>query len=433
MTEVKKLPKSRIEFEISIPWNDWKTYIDQAAAEISEEIKIPGFRPGKAPRNLVEQKVGKEMLLNNASEKAVKKSYVDFIRQLASKEKLEVIGSPKVEIKELAEEKELKYSAQADVMPEVKVKDGYKKDIKKINEDFAKKPIEVKDDEVELEVEKLANSRVKLVTVNREAKKGDSVEIDFEVFQGGVPIENGTSKRHSLILGRGVFIPGFEENLIGSRGGDEKEFELTFPEKYHSKNLAGKPATFKVKINLVQERQTPEITDEFAKALGNFENLEALKKNIREGLEHEQKHKAKDEKRTQYLDGLVRNSEIELPDILVQEEIKTMLNEFEHQTQSMGMNLDDYLSKLNKKKEDLTKDWEPQAQKRVISALALKEIAKEEEISVDSKDIEAEINKIMQYYKNVKDAEKNLDMERLYNYSKGNLENEKVFEFLEKL
>lgn len=429
MTEIKKLPKSKIGFEVAVAWEKWKGFIDQAVKEISEEIKIQGFRPGKAPRNLVEQKVGKEAILNNASEKAVQKSYLDFVLS----EKLETIGSPKVEIKEIKEGGGLKYAVQVAVMPEVKVKSDYKKSIQKINEDFSKKPNEVKDDEVELELEKLANSRVKLVTVLREARKNDNVEIDFTALQNGVPIENGTSKKHNLILGRGVFIPGFEENLIGMKGGEEKEFELSFPGEYHNKNLAGKPATFKVKLNLVQERQTPEMTDEFAKSLGNFENLEALKKNIREGLLHEQEHKAKDEKRIQYLDSIAKNSEIDLPEVLVQEEIKIMLGEFEQQIQSMGMNIDDYLSKIKKDKKELAKDWEGQAQKRVVSALALKEIAKEETIEAKSDEIEAEINKVLQYYKNVKDLEKNIDMERLYNYSKSNLENEKVFEYLEKL
>jgi trigger factor len=286
---------------------------------------------------------------------------------------------------------------------------------------------------LDLELEKLANSRVKLVTVMREARKNDNVEIDFEVKIGGVPIENGTSKKHSLIIGRGVFIPGFEEHIIGMKEGEEKEFELKFPEDYHKKDLAGKPASFKVKVNLVQERQTPEINDEFAASLGKFENLEALKKNIEEGMEHENEHKIKDEKRTKYIEEIIKNCEIELPEILIHEEAHKMLDEFEYQLAPMGMNLDQYLTQIKKDKEELIHDWEPQAEKRVISALALKKIAKLENLEATSEEVEAEMNKTLQYYKNVKDMEKNIDMERLYNYSKGVLENEKVFEYLEKL
>lgn len=426
---LKKLPKSQIEFEIIVPWNDWKKYLDMAAAEASQEIKISGFRPGKAPRNLVEQKVGKALILNNAAEKAVKKSYIDYIFQ----EKLEIIGQPKIEILELEEEKDLKYRATAAIMPEIKVKEDYIKGIKKINKEFANKPVEVSEDDLKLELEKLANSRVKLITMRREARDGDSVEVDFEVLMDNVPIENGTSKKHPLILGRKVFIPGFEEQVAGMKEGEEKSFELNFPENYHQKNLAGKLATFKVKMNLVQERQTPEINDDFAKSLGKFENLEALKKNLREGLEHESEHKIKDEKRAQYLSEIAKNCEIELPELLIDEEIKRMLAEFEYQIQMTGMNLGQYLEKIKKNKSNLEKEWRPMAEKRIIEALALKEIAKMQNLAATAHEIEDEVNKTLQYYRNVKDMEKNIDMERLYNYSKGIVENEKVFEYLEKL
>jgi len=426
---IKKLPKSQIEFEVTVAWSDWEKYLDKAAAEVSEEIKIPGFRPGKAPRNLVEQKVGAGVLLNNAGEKAVQKSYIDFV----VKEKLDVIGSPKVELEEVVTGKDLVYKVTVAVMPTVKLKDDYKKDIKKINEDFAGKSAEATDDEVAHELEHLANSRVKLVTVNREIAKDDSAEIDFTVLVDGVPIEGGTSKNHPLVIGKGVFIPGFEENLIGMKEGEEKEFELAFPKDYHKKDLAGKQATFKVKIILVQERQTPAVDDDFAKSLGSFENLEALKNNIKEGIADENKHKLEEEKRTQYLDKIVESLGVELPEIMIKEETQKMLLEFDQQTQSMGMNLDQYLAQLKKEKKDLEKDWEPQAEKRVKSALALREIVKLEEITVDAAEIEAEMNKTLQYYKNVKDFDKNIDMERLYSYTKGVAENEEVFQRLEKI
>lgn len=426
---MKNLPKSQIEFEIVVSWKDWEKHLDASASEASQEIKISGFRPGKAPRNLIEQKVGKEIILNGAAEKAVKKSYIDFVL----KEKLEVIGNPKIEILEIEEGKDLKYKAIVAVMPEIKVKEDYVKEIKKVNEEFKKRTTKADEKEVDLEMEKLANSRVKLVTVTHEARKNDSVEVDFEVLMGGVPIENGTSKKHPLVIGKGVFIPGFEEQVIGMKEGEEKEFELKFPAEYHKKDLAGKPATFKVKMLLVQERQTPELNDEFAKSMGKFENLAELRKNIQEGMEHENEHKFKDEKRAKYLDEIIKKMEGELPEILIQEEINQMLSEFEHQLSPMGMNIDQYLEQIKKDKQELKKDWEPQAQRRVLGAMALTEIAKMQEIIIDTKEVEAEMNKTLQYYKNVKDIEKNIDSKRLYSFSKGVLENERVFEYLEKL
>lgn len=426
---MKKLPQSKVEFEVVIAWANWEKYLDQAAVEISEEIKFPGFRPGKAPRKIVEQKVGIGVLLNNAAEKATQKSYINFIKQ----EKLDVIGSPKVEIEELAVGKDLVYKATVAVVPIAEIAEDYKKEIKKINAAFADKSSAATEKEIKHELEHLANSRVKLITVNRAVANNDSVEIDFSVLIDGNLIDGGESKNHPLVIGKGVFIPGFEENLIGMVTNEEKEFELTFPENYHKKDLAGKKAKFKVKINLVQERQTPEINDDFAKSLGNFENVDALKKNIQEGIEHENAHKMSEEKRTQYLDKIVENTKVDLPEIMIQEEIKKMFLEFEQQTQSMGMNLDQYLAQLKKEKKDLEKDWEPQAVKRIKSAMALQEIAKMEEIKIDAAEIEMEMNKTVQYYKNVKDFAKNIDMEKLYAYTKNILENEEVFKGLEKI
>ena len=426
---IKHLPKSKVEIELTVAWKEWEKYIAPAVTEISAEFKFPGFRPGKAPRSLVEQKVGKEMILNKAAEKAIGKSYADYI----TKEKIATIGHPDVTIDKIAESADLVFKAVVAVMPKITVKPEYKAGIKKINAVYAKKPVEIGEDDLNLELDKLVASRVKLITVRRAVKNGDSVEVDFSVSIDGKIIEGGESKNHALIIGKGVFIPGFEENLIGTREGEEKEFALSFPADYFKKDLAGKEANFKVRMNLVQERQLPEINDQFAVSLGAFKNLAELKKNIREGLEHENEHKLKEEKHTKYLDEIVKNVAGEIPDALLADEINRMMQEFSGQIQSAGMTLDDYLLKLNKTKKDLEKEWSGQAEKRVKSALALKEIAKMEEIKIETIEVEAEMNKTVQYYKNVKDFEKNVDMKRLYGYVKGTLENDKVFEIFEKL
>lgn len=425
---LKKLGKSEVEIKVSIPWGEWQAFTEKAAEEISQDVKIKGFRPGKAPKNMVEQKVGKGSVLETAARKAIQKTYPEAIQ----KEKIEALGSPQIEITKLAEGNELEYTAVTATMPEVIIK-SWQKEIQKINKNHNNKKNETTEEEVVKELERLAKSRVKLVTVNREARKGDSVEISFQVSRAGVPIENGTSRNHLMVLGSGAFIPGFEDNIIGMKEQEEKEFELKFPDKYHDKNLEGKPATFKVKVNLVQDRQTPEISDDFARSLGKFENLEALKKNLRDGLLEEKKEKQKEQRRTDFLDKLVDLMEIELPEILLHAETHKMIEEFKSQIQGMGMEMEAYLQNMKKTEEDLEKEWSSQAEKRVKASLALEEIAKIMNITVPSKDIEEEMNKILQSYKNVKDAEKNIDMERLYNYVKGNLTNEKVFRYLENM
>lgn len=426
--EIKKIPKSKTQIDISLAWEEWKNFIDKAAADLSQDVKIKGFRPGKAPKDMVEQKVGKGAILDAAARKAIQKTYPEIIEQ----KKVEAIGSPEIEILKVAEGNDLEYRAITDCMPEVTIK-SWQKGIQKINKTYQDKKNEVTDEEVAKETARLAKSRVKLVTVTRAAQKGDSVEISFQVLRAGVPIENGTSRKQPMILGAGAFIPGFEENIIGMKEQEEKEFELSFPEKYHAKDLAGKPATFKVKVNLVQDRQTPAVDDAFAKSLGKFENLAALEKSVRDGLAEEKKDKQKEQQRTDFLDKLVELMEVELPDALVRAETQKMIDEFKGQIEGMGMQMEAYLEKMQKTAADLEKDWQAQAEKRVKASLALEQIAKNIEMTVPSQDIEEEMNKIMQSYKNIKDIEKNIDMERLYNYVKGNLTNEKVFKYLENL
>lgn len=426
--EIKKFPKSQIEIKTSIPWESWKVYINKAVENLGKDLKIPGFRPGKAPRNMMEQKVGNKAILEEAAGMAIKKNYADILE----KEKLDTIGPPKAEILKIAEGNELEYKIISSVMPEVVLK-KWQDEVKKINKEFGKDKIKTEEEEIKKELEHLANSRVKLVTVNREARSGDSVILDFQVLRDNVPIENGTSKNHPLVLGKSVFIPGFEENIIGMKENEEKEFEISFPENYHEKNLAGKPATFKVKVNLVQERQIPEADDDFAKSLGKFENLEALKKNIAEGMRMEKERQKKEKRRADFIEELIKASETDLPEILVHEELHKMINEFSVQVEGMGMKPDDYLAKINKSVEDLEKEWEPQAAKRVKASLLLEELAKIREIEIPAEQIEAEMNKTLQYYKNVKNLDKNIDTGKLYNYVKGQMVNEEVFKYLEDL
>ncbi|EKE16037.1 MAG: hypothetical protein ACD_11C00054G0027 [uncultured bacterium] len=426
--EIKKLPNSEVEIKVSVAWSEWKKYINQAVEEVSKEIKIAGFRPGKAPRDVVEKKVGGATILEQAGQLAIRGTYGEIL----TKEKIEAIGQPKAEILKIAEGNDFEYKVITAVVPEVEMSE-WKKDIKKINKEYQDKKVEVKEDDVDRELKQLSQNRVKLVTVNREARDGDSVIIDFEVKKDSVPIDGGIGKDHPLILGKGVFIPGFEENVIGMKEGDEKEFELTFPENYHEKSLAANPAIFWVKLKLVQERQTPEVDDDFAKSLGKFENLEALRKSVRDGITEEKKRELTEKRKAGYIEKLVEAAKVELPEVLVHEELHRMIGEFEMQLAGMGMNFEKYLEQIKKTKDEIEKEWRPQAEKRIIAAMALEAVAKEESIEVASEKIEAEINKTLAQYKNVKDAEKNIDMVRLYNYVKGTLQNEAVFEMLEKI
>lgn len=430
---ITKLPHSEIEVKVIVSWDEWKKYLDQAISELSKDVKIPGFRPGKAPKDMVEKKVGKGNILQNAAEKTIQKTYTDIL----VKDKIDAIGQPKAEILKLAEENDFEYKIVTAVIPEVSIKD-WKNAIKKINEKFKKETIEIREEEVEKEVKKIAESRAKLITVNREAKNGDNVLVNFSVLRNGVPIENGTSENHPLILGKGVFIPGFEENVVGMKENEEKKFNLKFPDEYHEKSLAGKEAEFRLRLNLVQERQIPEINDNFASSLGKFENLEKLKSSIKDGMKKEKELESKEKRRIEFLDEIIKLSNVDIPQVLINQELHKMKSEFEIQLSQMGMNLDSFLEKMSvtgkkRTEEDLKNEWRPQAEKRVMSALILESIAKNQEIKVENEKIEEEMNKTIAYYKNQKDMEKNIDLGRLYDYTKGVLLNEEVFKYLERL
>jgi trigger factor len=425
-SEIKKLPGSQLEISVSVAWDIWEKYIDQAATEYSKEIKIQGFRSGKAPRDMVEKKVGKGALMDTAAQKAIQGTYPKVVGE----QKIEAIGSPKAEITKLAEGNDLEYKVVTAVIPEVTLK-PWKKGVEKINKEYTGKKVEITSEDVEKELAEIAKGRVQHITVEREAQDGDNIILSFEVKKDGVPIENGKSSSHSMILGRGVFIPGFEEQVLGMKAGEVKEFELVFPKEYHEKSLAGVPAQFVVSVETVQERKSPEVTDEFARSLGKFKDLAEMRKNVSEGMEEEKKNELKEKRRSEIIDVLIEATEAEIPHVLIHEELHKMIGEFEMQLQGMNITFEQYLIQIGKTIDELEKEWEPQAIKRIKAALALEEVAKDQEIEIANEEVEAEMNKTLAQYKKIQDAEKNIDLGKLYNYVKGMMQNEKVLEFLE--
>ena len=414
--------------KVVLPWEEWQGEIEHAKDGMAKSVKLPGFRPGKVPKNMVEQRFGKQAIMVEAAEHVVSHSYAKALEQ----EKVDAIGQPEVTLGQVKEGEEFTYSIITAVMPLVKLA-SWRDAVKKVNSEFAKKDTAVADEDITKELERLATMRAKQVAVNREAKMGDSVLVDFTVKQEGVVIEGGKSENHPLVLGKGVFIPGFEEELVGMKEHDEKSFELTFPSEYHAKHLAGRPATFEVKMRSVQEREVPLLDDAFAKSLGKFETLAEVKENLKKGMFEEKKEQMKNEHRTEILDALVDKATIDFPELLVKQELLRMTQDFEAQLTQMGLTLDAYLEQMKKTKEALEAEWLPQAKRRLSANLVIEFLAEDEAITVDTPEVEAEMNKALQYYKNVKDIEKNIDMERLYAAVSGQLKNEKVLAWLESI
>lgn len=424
--KVQKLPASRWEIVVTLPWEEWQSHKSHAVEHMAENVNLAGFRQGKVPEAVLEQRFGKEAILVETAEHSVHHTYPQALLEA----KAEAIGRPEIKFDAVKEGEPLVYTVVTDVLPEITLKE-WQKDVAKINAAAAEKKIEVTEEEIDKELAELAKMRATFVPVDRAAAIGDTVKVDFTVTVDGVVIDGGKSTDHALVLGSGTFIPGFEEQIVGLEQGNEKSFDLTFPAEYHAKHLAGKSANFAVKLKSVEERQIPAIDDAFVKTLGKFETLEEVKANMRTGMLEEKKRAAKEERRSAILDTLIVAAEMEYPAVLVDEEAKRMLQQFRSQVESMGFEWEKYLSETKKTEDEIVKEWEPQAKKRVAAELILQKLAADESIDVDTEAVEAEMNKVFQYYKNVKNVEENIDMGKLYTSVRGQMVNEKVLAWLE--
>lgn len=424
--QIKKLPASRWEIVVTLPWDEWQGHRDHALEHMAENVNMAGFRQGKVPEAMLEQRFGKEAILIEVAEHSVHHTYPQALLEA----KAEAIGHPEIKIDAVKEHEPLVYTITTDVLPEIVLKE-WKKDVAKINTASAGKEVSVTDEEMNKELAELAKMRAAFVPVERPAALEDTVKIDFEVTVDNVVIDGGKSTDHALVLGSGAFIPGFEDQIVGLSVGDEKTFTLSFPAEYHAKHLAGKPATFAVKVKSVEERQIPAVDDAFAKTIGKFESLKEVKENMQKGMLEEKQRAAKEERRSAILDALIVAAEMEYPAILVEEEAKRMLQQFRSQVESMGFEWEKYLTETKKTEAELSKEWEPQAKKRVAAELILQKLAADESIDVDTEAVEAEMNKVFQYYKNVKNVEEKIDMGKLYTSVRGQMVNEKVLAWLE--
>jgi trigger factor len=425
--DIKNLPQSEIEILFELDPSEWGEFINEAAKELSREVKIDGFRPGQAPKNLVEQKVGLGKILEAAADLAVRQTWRDFVLE----KNIEVIGAPEIQVLKVAADNPFEFKAKVAVMPEVKMGDYQK--IAKKTKPRKKEEIKVEEKEVKEALNWLKKSRAKYITVSRSAQLGDRVEIDFKVKENGRIIEGGESKNHPLILGEGRFVPGFEENLPGLKENEEKKFTLAFPADFKLPDLAGKTLDFEIKMNLVQESQLPELDDDFAKSLGDFSNLAVLQVNVQEGLSVEKEQREKEIWRAKVLAEIVKDSQVELPEILIKSETEKMIQEFKASLVEMGLEMEIYLQNIKKTLPELKEEWWPKAKERVRSALVLREIARLEKIDISPVEVEEEINKILARYPDSETVKNQIDTEQLMEYTKGRLKNEKVFQFFENL
>jgi len=420
-TIIKDLPKSQKEIEVEVSVEEMRSYVEQTVKKISREIKIDGFRPGKIPAEVIEQRIGKAEIYQEAGELAINETYSEIIK----KNKLEVIGQPKIDVIKIASGNPLEYKIVLTVLPQVKLGD-YTKIKGKLKKE------EIKDERVESELKKIQKSRAKFITTKEPSVKGDRVEIDFESRLGEVKIEGGESKNHPLIIGENKFVPGFEENLIGLKENEEKKFNVVFPNDYYKKELAGKNIDFKVKMKLVQKVELPKLDDKFAQKLGNFSSLENLRASIKEGLEIEEENKARDELREKIVDQILANSEMEVPDLLVEHELDSMVGEMENNVVRTGIGFEKYLENLKITRDSLRQGWREKAKRKVKLNLVMREINKKEKIKIDEEKIKERIDLMLKSYSNQEELKK-IDPRRFREYVEEIMIKERIFKMLERI
>ena len=380
----KENGKAKVVVEIDKP--EFEQALNKAYAKCRKDIMLPGFRKGKAPRKMVESMYGATVFY----EDAVNEIFPDIYTKAIVEQELKAVGSPSVSNMDTPDEGGVVLTIETELYPEVTL--GQYKGI-----EVPKREVKVEESEVDAEVNRMAERNARIETVDRAAQMGDTVVIDFEGFEGGKPFQGGKAEDYSLTLGSGSFIPGFEEALVGAVAGEERDVNVTFPENY-AKELAGKPAVFKCKVHEVKESIKPELDDEFAKDVSEFDTLDALKNDIRERFtksREEQNERAFESSAVQLA---AANMTCNVPACMIDEQVDHQIEQFAYQLQSQGMKMEDYTKMIGGDLSSLRQSMRPMAEQTVRSDILLSEIARAENLEVTDEEVEEELKKLAEQY-----------------------------------
>lgn len=386
--ELLKKEGNKVTFKLTVDNDKFEGAVTKAYNKNKGKFNIPGFRKGKAPKQIIESQYGKGVFYNDAIDMLFPEIYPSALDEL----NIDPIDRPDLDIEEISKDNGLVMVVNVEVKPEFEL--GSYKGI-----EIAKPDYTVNEDEVTLRLDEMRNKASRLVDVEgRAIENGDNTVIDFEGFVDGVAFEGGKGEDYSLVIGSNTFIPGFEEQLIGKNKGEEVEVNVEFPAEYHAENLAGKPATFKVIIKNVQSKELPELNDEFAADTTEFNTLEELKSDLKAKVEEEAKNRADAEMRNSLVEKISEGTEVEVPNAMVETQIDNMLMELNYQLQYQGLQLEQLLQMTGRSIEDLRNEKREEATKLVKSSLVLEAIAKAENVEVSEADVEAEVEKMATMY-----------------------------------
>ncbi len=383
---VEKLEKSRVAIEVEVDAEEFEAAVNKAYLKMRNRISVPGFRPGKAPRKMVEKLYGVEVFYADAVDEALPDAYAKAVES----EKLDTIGYPEVELVGDVTKDGYTFKATVAVYPDVKL--GKYKGVS-----APKEEVKVTADDVKKRLDEMAERNARLVSVDRKAKKGDTAVIDFEGFDNGVPFAGGKGENYELELGSGSFVPGFEDQVVGMKAGDEKEIDITFPKDYQ-KDLAGKAVKFKVKVSEVKFKELPALDDEFAKDVSEFDTLKELKDDVKKKMEEDREKAVKVAYENALIEKVADTIDCEIPDILIEEQCKRFLDEFKSRIMAQGIPYDQYKKMTGMDESKFMEDGREPALKQVKMDLAISQIIEEEKLEATDEEIEEEYKKLSGYY-----------------------------------
>jgi trigger factor len=412
----KNLGKSQIELTVELSVEEFKPYVIRGAEKVSREVKIAGFRPGKAPYEILKNKIGEMTILEEAARIAIDKTIDQAIKDNVQEQ---LVSQPQVNVSKLAPGNPLEYKVILTLLPEVKL--GKYKDFK-IKEAL----LAVKDEEAERLLADLREMRANETIAEAPAQAGDRVILDIEIFLDKVPLEGGQGKDTGVILGKDYIIPGFDKQIMGAKKGETREFSLPYPAEHHNKNLAGKMAEFRVKVKEVYKRTLPEVNDDFAKGFG-LKSAEELKSNIKKSLLAEKQLEQRRQSEVAMLDKIIGAAKFgDIAEVLVKHEAEVMLNELEYGLKQQGGKFADYLAHLGKTRDQLALEMLPEAVKRVKISLIVREVAKLEKISVSHEEIHHVIDDLAKQYKGKQEVLERVNSHAYHDYVENNLTGKKV-------
>ena len=393
----EKLEKSMVELQFSIDAETFKAAVNNAFKREGKKYAIPGFRKGKAPRHMIEKMYGSDIFHYDAVNDLFPEAYEAAVKEA----KIDVVGRPDPEVVSMSEADGVVLKVKVAVKPEVELGEyaglTVTKEAKNVNEA-----------DVDAEVKRMQDRNGRLLTREGAAENGDTVDIDFEGFVDGVAFEGGKAEHYSLVLGSGSFIPGFEEQVVGHKAGEEFDVNVKFPEEYQAEELAGKDATFKIKLHEVQYKELPELDDDFAKDVSEYDTLDELKDSIRKGIETNHEKQADQKVENDLIDQVVGGMKAEIPDAMIESRIEELVQDFQYRISQQGLKLEQYLQYMGMTMEQFKEQFREQADKQVKMRLAMEAIVAKESIEATEEEFEAEIKRIADAYQMEADKVKSL-------------------------